>query len=88
MTNNWEPIDHIPPLKRIDLNPVRKISGDPVAEKTPEERAEIERIWGLVQQSADGIPRRAADPPPAASTPEPVESDPSAIYGADYAWGF
>jgi hypothetical protein len=54
---NAEPIGHISPYPRIDLSPVRPAnakSRDLSAIEESKPTAEIERIWRLVVQAAEG----------------------------------
>ena len=54
---NVEPIGHISPYPRIDLSPVRPVNAKPrglSAIKDSKRTAEVERIWRLVVQAAEG----------------------------------
>jgi hypothetical protein len=54
---NVKPIGHISPYPRIDLSPVRPANARPRALSAVEDSkrtAEIERIWRLVVQAAEG----------------------------------
>ena len=55
---NAEPIGHISPYPRIDLSPVRTASAKSQGLSAMEESkriAEVERIWRLLVQAAEGI---------------------------------
>jgi hypothetical protein len=57
ITRNAEPIGHISPYPRIDLSPVRPAtakSRDLSAIEKSTRTAEIERIWRLIVQAAEG----------------------------------
>jgi hypothetical protein len=57
ITRNAEPIGHISPYPRIDLSPVRPASAKSWGLSAVEESkrtAEVERIWRLVVQAAEG----------------------------------
>jgi hypothetical protein len=54
---NAEPIGHISPYPRIDLSPIRRAnakSRDLSAMEQSKRSAEVERIWRLVVQAAEG----------------------------------
>ena len=54
---NAEPIGHISPYPRIDLSPVRTVNAKSQGLSAMEESkrvAEVERIWRLVVQAAEG----------------------------------
>jgi hypothetical protein len=54
---NAQPVGHISPYPRIDLSPVRTASAKPQVVSAMEERKrtmEVERIWRLVVQVAQG----------------------------------
>jgi hypothetical protein len=75
---NVEPIGHVPPYKRVDLNPLRRPTAEPsksfadvyadnIAEARRKARADI--IWKITKQTAEGTnmptaaPEVAPDPP-------------------------
>jgi hypothetical protein len=57
IARNAEPIGHISPYPRIDLSPIRRAnakSRDLSAMEQSKRSAEVERIWRLVVQAAEG----------------------------------
>jgi hypothetical protein len=57
ISRNAEPIGHISPYPRIDLSPIRRAKAkwrDLSAMEESERTAEVERIWRLVVQAAEG----------------------------------
>ena len=57
IVRNAEPIGHISPYPRIDLSPVRPANvkaGGLSAKEESKPTAEVERIWRLVVQAAEG----------------------------------
>jgi hypothetical protein len=57
IAKNAEPIGHISPYPRIELSPVRPANAKPRGFSAVEESkriAEVERIWRLVVQAAEG----------------------------------
>lgn len=74
---NVEPIFHVPPYRRVDLNPLRKptaelgksfteVYADSIAEAVRKARADI--IWKITKQTAEGtnqpsiVPEVAPEP--------------------------
>jgi hypothetical protein len=57
IARNAEPIGHVSPYLKIDLSPVRPANAKSRDLSSVEERkrtAEVERIWHLVVQAAEG----------------------------------
>lgn len=74
MSDEWEPIDHRPPLKRIETSPQYtpappSIIPDHVKQQLERleeiaRRQEADRLWSLVVQSATGGVVKPAEPKP------------------------